>query len=146
MIKATVLSFILALMLVGTAQAEDAPLKGIKLGFGFDRGFGLTGSIGKINGFLGNDGIAVDYIFHRDAINNAEIKVPVSWYIGAGGFGDWDGDFGLRVPVGVDVEFAKRLDAYAHIIPRLRFNNGNNNSNDNVDFGLGFGIGVRYQF
>ncbi|NOQ89142.1 MAG: hypothetical protein GQ550_09480 [Gammaproteobacteria bacterium] len=77
---------------------------------------------------------------------NVEVDAPVSWYIGAGGFGDWDGDFGLRVPVGVEVGFAKRVDAYAHIIPRLRFNNNNNNSNDNADFGLSFGIGVRYQF
>ena len=35
--------------------------------------------------------------------------------------------------------FAKNLDAYAQIIPRLRLNN-------NSDFGLDFGIGVRYQF
>ena len=135
----------MAIMLFGTAQSEEAPLKGIKLGFGFDRGFGLTGSIGKINGFLGNDGIAIDYIFMKDKLN-VEVDAPVSWYIGAGGFGDWDGDFGLRVPVGVEVGFAKRVDAYAHIIPRLRFNNNNNNSNDNADFGLSFGIGVRYQF
>ena len=58
-IKTTVLGVICAAMLIGTAHAEDAPLKGIKLGFGFDRGFGIVGSLGKFNGFLGDDGVAV---------------------------------------------------------------------------------------
>ena len=138
MMKTMVLSFILALALIGTAQAEDAPLKGIKLGFGFDRGFGIAGAMGKLKGFIGNDGVSVDYLFHRDALE-IEVKAPVHWYVGAGGFGDWDGDLGVRLPVGVDVGFAKRLDGYAEIIPRLRVNN-------NTDFGLDFGIGVRYQF
>lgn len=139
-VKSAVLSLIFFLMLIGgTAQAEDAPLKGIKLGFGFDRGFGITGSMGKFNGFLGDKGIAIDYLFKRDALN-VEVKAPVNWYIGAGGYGDWkDGDLGVRMPVGVDVVFAKRVDGYAQVIPRFRFNN-------NTDFGLDFGIGVRYQF
>jgi len=138
-LKTAILSFIFAFMLIASAQAEDAPLKGIKLGFGFDRGFGIVGSLGKLKGFIGNDGVSVDYIFNREAINNADIKVPVFWYVAAGGYGDWDGDLGVRLPVGVDVGFAKRVDGYAEIIPRFRVNN-------NTDFGLDFGIGVRYQF
>jgi len=137
--RTAILSLIAVFMLSGLAQAEDAPLKGFKLGFGFDRGFGITGSMGKINGFIGNKGIAVDYIFKRDTLK-VEVKAPVHWYVGAGGYGDWkDGDLGVRLPVGVDVDFAERLDAYAQIIPRFRFNN-------NTDFGLDFGIGVRYAF
>ena len=138
-IKTAVLSLICALMLLGTVHAEDSAMKGVKLGFGFDRGFGIVGSLGKLKGFIGNDGVSVDYIFHRDAINNDEITVPVHWYVAAGGFGDWDGDWGVRLPVGMDVGFAERLDGYAEIIPRFRVNN-------NSDFGLDFGIGVRYQF
>lgn len=137
--KTVVLSCIFALMLIGTVRAEDGAMKGIKLGFGFDRGFGIAGAIGKLKGFIGNDGVSVDYIFNRKAINNADIKVPVFWYVAAGGYGDWDGDLGVRLPVGVDVGFAKRLDGYAEVIPRLRVNN-------DTDFGLDFGIGVRYQF
>lgn len=137
-IKTAVLGLILALMLIGIAQAEDAPLKGIKLGFGFDRGFGIVGAIGKFKGFIGNDGVSVDYIIKRDALK-ADVKVPLHWYVAGGGFGDWDGDWGVRLPVGLDVGFAKQLDAYAEIIPRFRVNN-------NSDFGLDFGIGVRYQF
>ena len=138
MIKTVTLSLILGLMLIGTTQAEDAPLKGFKLGFGFDRGFGIVGSMGKLKGFLGDDGVSVDYLFKRDSLN-VEVEAPVHWYIGAGGYGDWDGDLGVRLPVGIDVGFAKRVDGYAEIIPRLRVNN-------NTDFGLDFGIGVRYLF
>ena len=138
-IKVAVLSLICALMLIGTVHAEDGAMKGIKLGFGFDRGFGIVGALGKLKGFIGNDGASVDYIFSRDAINNDDIKVPAFWYVAAGGYGDWDGDFGVRLPVGVDVGFAKRLDGYAEVIPRLRVNN-------DAKFGLDFGIGVRYQF
>jgi hypothetical protein len=137
--KTVVLSCIFALMLIGTVHAEGGAMKGIKLGFGFDRDFGIVGAMGKFKGFIGNDGVSVDYIFNREAINNADIKVPVFWYVAAGGYGDWDGDLGVRLPVGVDVGFAKRVDGYAEVIPRFRVNN-------NTDFGLDFGIGVRYQF
>ena len=121
-------------MLIGTVHAGE----GIKLGFGFDRDFGITGTIGKFNGFLGNKGVAVDYIFMKKKLDETN---PLYWYVGGGGYGDWNsnGDLGVRLPVGGEVYFAKNLDAYAQLIPRYRFNN-------NTDFGLDFGIGVRYQF
>ncbi len=134
--KTAALSSICALMLIGTVHAEENAQKGIKLGFGFDRDFGITGTIGKFNGFLGNEGVAVDYIFMKKKLDKTN---PLYWYIGGGGYGDWDGDFGARLPIGGEIYFAENLDAYAQIIPRLRLNN-------NSDFGLDFGIGVRYQF
>jgi len=130
--------FLASSMLLGTAYAEQAPLKNFKLGFGFDRGFGITGAIGKLNGFIGNDGVSIDYIFHRNNLN-VDANVPVFWYVGVGGYGDWDGDLGIRLPVGIQVNFAKRVDGYAQIMPRFRFNN-------NTDFGLDFAAGVRYLF
>ena len=133
------LSFICTLMFVGAVHAEVAPLKGIKLGFGFDRGFGIVGSMGKFNGFLGNDGVAVDYLFSKDKLKAEGVNVPMTWYVGAGGYGDWDGVLGVRLPVGLEMGFAKRVDGFAQIIPRLRVNN-------DTDFGLDFGIGVRYLF
>jgi hypothetical protein len=136
--KTLIAVLITSVLLVGSAYAEAAALKGIKLGFGFDRGFGVTGSLGDLNGFLGNDGVAVDYLFHKDKLNvNAD--VPVFWYVGAGGYGDWDGDLGVRLPVGIEARFAERVDGYAQLIPRFRFNN-------TADFGLDFGVGVRYLF
>lgn len=137
-IQTTYLYFICALMLTSTVYAEDAPLKGIKLGFGFDRGFGVVGTIGKFNGFIGNDGASVDYIIKKDRLN-ADASTPLYWYIGGGGYGDWDGDFGVRLPVGGEIYFAKNLDAYAQLMPRLRVNN-------DAKFGLDFGAGVRYKF
>lgn len=130
--------FLASSMLFGTAHADQAPLKNLKLGFGFDRGFGITGSVGDLNGFIGNKGVSVDYIFNKDDLN-VDANVPVFWYVGAGGYGDWDGDLAVRLPVGIQVDFAKRVDGYAQLMPRFRFNN-------NTDFGLDFGIGVRYQF
>lgn len=57
----------------------------------------------------------------------------------SGGYGDWDGDFGIRLPVGGEIYFAKNLDAYAQLMPRLRVNN-------DAKFGLDFAAGVRYKF
>jgi len=130
--------FLTSSILLSIAHAGQAPLKNLKLGFGFDRGFGITGAIGNLNGFIGNDGVSVDYIFNKENLN-VDANVPVFWYVGAGGYGDWDGDLGVRLPVGVQVNFAKRVDVYAQVMPRFRFNN-------NTDFGLDFGIGVRYLF
>ena len=134
--KTAALSFICAFILIGAVHAQENA--GFKLGFGFDRGFGVAGSIGELNGFIGNDGVAIDYIFTKGPLQ-IELKGPVSWYIGAGGYGDWDGDLGVRLPVGAEWGFAKRWDTYAQVIPRLRVNNS-------AKFGLDFGIGVRYQF
>jgi len=136
--KITLLSFIYVFMLISTVHAEENTLKGVKLGFGFDRGLGVVGTIGKLNGFIGNDGASVDYIFRKDKIKTNE-PTPLYWYVGGGGYGDWDGDFGVRLPVGGEIYFAKNLDAYAQIMPRLRINN-------DAKFGLDFGVGVRYKF
>ena len=130
--------FLASLLLIGTAYSEQTPLKNLKIGFGFDRGFGITASVGDLNGFIGNDGVSVDYIFNKHALN-VDANVPVFWYVGAGGYGDWDGDLAIRLPVGIQVDFAKRVDGYAQIMPRFRFNN-------NTDFGLDFAVGVRYLF
>ncbi len=128
-----------AALLSSTAQADESPLAGIKLGFGHDLGFGMTGQIGNFNGFIGNDGVAVDYIFVREKI---EAEIPVHWYIAAGGFVNWRGDdtdLGARTPVGVDVNFAKGWDIYAQIIPELEIV-------QEFEFDLDGAIGVRYQF
>lgn len=136
--RVVVLSLFCALTLVGAVSAADNAAKGLKLGFGFDRGFGVAGALADFNGFIGNDGAAIDYIFHKDTLK-LEVKGPLYWYVGAGGYGDWDGDLGVRLPVGAEWHFAKNLDAFAQVIPRLRVNH-------DAKFGLDFGIGVRYQF
>ena len=144
--KTVALSFVGALMLFGTAHAaensESNALSGMRLGFGFDQGFSVVGAIGNFYGALGDDGAAVDYIFMKKPLNEANIK-GLHLFVGGGGFVQWDGDWGARLPIGAELYFAKDLDAYVEAIPRLRFNN---NKNDNTDFGLDFAIGIRYQF
>jgi len=133
--KTTIFCIICVLSLFSVAHAEDYALKGVKLGFGFDRDFGIVGSIGKLNGFIGNDGVSVDYIFNKD-----KLTPEINWYIGAGGYADWDGgDAGVRLPVGAELGFAQRWDAFAQLIPRLRLNRS-------PDFGLDAALGVRYRF
>jgi hypothetical protein len=136
LIKTATSVFIIAILFFGTAHAEENSLKGMKLGFGIDRGFGITGAFGKFNGFIGNDGVAVDYIFMKEKI---ESEYPLHWYIGGGGYVDWDGDFGARVPIGAEFAFAENVDAYVQAIPYLRFNH-------DAQFKLGIGLGVRYRF
>jgi len=137
-LQKTMAGFLCFFLLVATLQAEENTLKGMKLGFGFDRGLGITGSAGKLNGFIGNDGVALDYALNRETLT-LDVNKPVFWYIAAGGYGDWDGDIGVRVPVGAELYFTDRVDAYAQIMPRLRINH-------DTKFGLDFAIAVRYWF
>lgn len=132
------LSAIYGFMPINSANAEDNVMKGVKLGFAFDQGFGVTGSLKDFNGFIGNDGFAIDYIFQKAPLK-VDAPGSMNWYIGAGGYHDWDSDTGARVPVGAEWYFAKDLDAYAQIIPGLRVNN-------NARFNVDAAIGIRYQF
>ena len=147
-LKIMALSFVSALMLVGTVNSaettEKNALSGMRLGFGFDQGFSVVGTMGNLYGALGDDGAALDYIFMKKKLNEANIK-GLYLFVGGGGFVEWDGDWGVRLPIGGELHFAKNLDAYAQIIPRFRVNNNDNNNNGG-DFGLDFGIGVRLQF
>ena len=132
--KTTIYSIICVLMLLNVTHADGNAAKGFKLGFGFDRDFGILGAIGNLNGFIGNDGVSVDYIFNKDKLNP-----QMDWYIGAGGYGDWDGELGVRLPIGAQLGFAKRWDAFAQIMPRLKVDH-------DANFGLDASLGVRYQF
>lgn len=135
--KSTALNFISVVLLTSTVFVEDSAAEGIKLGFGFDRDFGVVAQFhGDVNGFIGNKGAAIDFLFVKDKL---KMEAPARWYVGAGGYGDWDGDVGVRLPIGAELNFTKNMDAFAQMIPRLRINN-------NTDFGLDFAIGARYQF
>ena len=77
-------------------------------------------------------------ILEKDFLDS-EVKGPAYWYIGSGGYGNWNGDSGLRLPVGVEWYFEKKLDVYGQLIPHLKIV-------DTLKFGFDFGFGVRYQF
>ena len=139
-LKSIVLSSICACTLSPAVYAENTnALEGVKIGFGYDLGFGMTAQLDKFNGFIGNDGLAVDYMLVKQKIENIDSSIPFQWYIGAGGYVEWDGDFGGRAPIGIQANFATGWDAYAQLIPELEIV-------DNFEFGLGAGLGVRYQF
>ena len=134
------LTLILITVMIPNApvQAEESSLKGARLGLAFDRGFGVIGTVDKFNIFIGNDGAAVDYIFKKDTLK-INLQGPTYWYVGGGGYADWDSDRGIRLPVGAEWHFVKELDVFAQVMPRLRLNN-------NARFGLDAAIGLRYQF
>ena len=133
-------AFLIPIMasVTGTAIAEENVLKGVRLGFAFDRGLGVIGSVDKFNLFIGNDGMAVDYLFKKDTLKT-ELQGPVYWYVGGGGYADWDSDRGVRLPIGAEWYFAKNLDTFAQVMPRLRLNN-------DTRFGLDVAVGIRYKF
>ena len=79
-------------------------------------------------------------IFHRlFARGKFQIEETLYWYVGGGGFVDWDGDWGARVPVGAELPLNERIDIYAQIIPGFRVNH-------NAEFILDIGLGIRYRF
>lgn len=112
-----------------------AETSGVKLGAAFDLGFGVTAQINKLDLFAGDDGAAVDYRVYSKSL---EASVPLSLYISAGGYADWDGDFGARLPVGLELNFAPKWQAYGALIPDLELH-------DDTDFDIEAAIGIRYQ-
>ncbi len=139
-VKTLLLSTLCACSLSSVTYAEEAnALQGIKIGFGADMGLGVAAQMGNYNGFLGNDGLAIDYTLIKEKLGKKPSATPVHWYLGAGGYGQWNGGIGARVPVGIEISFAERFDAYAQVAPELQITDG-------TKFGFGGGFAVRYQF
>ncbi|QIR14968.1 hypothetical protein [Shewanella aestuarii] len=128
---------VLTAVIVFFATLSSAQAQKLKLGFGFDQGFGVTGQVDNINFFVGNDGASGDYLFKQGQFDTQE--VPMSWYIGGGAFFGWDHGYGIRMPFGLNFKLGKGWDAYAQVAPELDFD-------DKTDLGLNGGIGFRYAF
>ena len=119
---------------------------GPQVGVGVDQGFGVSAQFDNINVFIGNDGFSADYLFEQGSFSK---DIPLNWYVGAGVFIDNDEGYGVRMPLGLKLYFAKNWNAYAHISPELDFdkdNHNHRNDNNDVDFGLSGALGVRYSF
>ncbi|NRD74735.1 hypothetical protein HQQ94_16215 [Shewanella sp. VB17] len=112
-----------------------------KVGFGFDQGLGVTGQFNNINAFVGNDGVSADYLFAQGNFNS---DIPFKWYVGAGGFYNWNDneEFGVRVPFGVTLPFAKKWDLMAQVSPDL----AHRDHQDDFEFGVGAALAIRYSF
>jgi len=112
----------------------------VKLGFGFDQGLGLAVQYENINTFVGNDGIAADYILRENAVDEG---IPFNWTIAGGIFVGWHNGAGLRLPLGLNMAFNAKWDAYLQLNPALDFDYG---KNSNTHFIIDTAIGVRYRF
>jgi len=78
-----------------------------------------------------------DYIF----IDNV-IQDPLRWYLGGGlflGISDDNVNFGVRVPVGLQIQFHPNFEVFGELAPGITIL-------EETDLYLGGGIGIRYIF
>lgn len=131
-----------ALAFTVAASAHAGP----KVGFGVDQGFGVIVQLDdKINLTLGDDGVAGDYLFRKGRF---EQNPPASWYIGVGAFAGWDHGLGVRLPLGVQMNFDQRWEGYAQLAPAIDFDGHRDHRGhrDHTNLGVDAAFGVRYAF
>ena len=134
--KLNMITLAIFTMLLSLSASANEKMN-IKAGFAFDMGFGVTALINEqFNIMVGNDGIAGDYLFKKGKFS---AEVPFTWYVAGGAYAEWDDSFGVRLPLGLNLNFAPKWNAYAQIAPDLDFD-------DDVKFGAQFGAGLRYSF
>lgn len=121
-------------MLISTAASA------VKVGVAFDQGFGVTAQFENINAFVGNDGIAGDYIFKRGSFNE---DTPFNWYVAGGAFLGWEHGAGVRLPLGINMSFNPQWDGYFQVFPELDFDHG---SRSDVKLSADLAIGFRFRF
>ncbi|EOV6283035.1 hypothetical protein ACOQ0N_002911 [Vibrio parahaemolyticus] len=128
---------ILAVGLISSsAMAANEPAN-LSVGMAVDQQLSVVVEVdNKYRGIIGNDGMAFDYIAKRGAFDQ---NMPITWYVGAGGWYEWDDEFGIRVPFGVNWDLSKGWDVYAQIHPELDLYKG-------PDLQLGGAVGVKYSF
>ncbi len=128
---------ILAVGLVSNATLAANSAADLAVGMALDQQLSVVVEIGKTyRGIIGNGGMAFDYIVQRGKFDQ---DLPVTWYVGVGGWYEWDDQFGPRVPLGVNWNMHKGWDAYAQLHPQLNLYKG-------ADLQLGGAIGVKYNF
>ncbi|HHJ3241442.1 TPA: hypothetical protein ACQJOV_002516 [Vibrio parahaemolyticus] len=128
---------ILAVGLISSsAMAANEPAN-LSVGMAVDQQLSVVVEVdNKYRGIIGNDGMAFDYIAKRGAFDQ---NMPITWYVGGGGWYEWDDEFGIRVPLGVNWDLSKGWDVYAQIHPELDLYKG-------PDLQLGGAVGVKYSF
>jgi hypothetical protein len=132
--KKYLLPIIASSMFISTAASA------VKVGVGFDQGFGVTAQFENVNAFVGNDGIAANYIFKRGSFNE---DTPFNWYVAGGAFLGWEHGAGVRLPLGINMNFDAKWDGYFQVHPELDFDHG---SRSDVKLSADLSIGVRYRF
>ncbi|GEM79528.1 hypothetical protein [Vibrio superstes] len=129
------LTFIATILSAGFAASSANA--SVKLGMGIDQGLGMNLKFDNtVNLFAGNDGMALDYHFARGSLSSS---APLGWYVGVGGYYEWNDNFGMRLPVGLDWSFASNWNLTAQFSPELQVHH-------KTKFKFGAGLGVSYQF
>lgn len=132
-----ILFFISAMLLPFSANADTVIKIDIKPGFAVDMGFGVNALIAnQFSIMLGNNGMAGDYIFRIGGFN---ANVPFTWYVAGGAYKEWGDGFGVRLPLGLNLDFNQHWSGYAQIAPDIDLD-------DDVKFGTQLAAGLRYSF
>ncbi|EKO3989285.1 hypothetical protein [Vibrio fluvialis] len=127
-------ALLLGLPLTAFAQQGNS----LKVGMAVDQQLSAVLEVNNQYRFtLGNDGAAFDYIIQRGSFNNP--NVPFDWYVGAGGWAEWDDDFGARVPLGLDWQINQNFNLYGQVHPELNLHSG-------PELQLGAALGITYRF
>ncbi len=118
--------------------ANDSDSTDLSVGIAADQALSVVVELDQTYRFtIGNDGGAFDYIMKRGVF---EGEAPVSWYVGVGGWSEWDHkEFGARVPVGLKWQLSSGWDMYGQVHPELNFYGG-------PELQLGGAVGVKYTF
>lgn len=118
---------------VGAAKAAE----NLKLGMGVDQGLSVVAKYqDTYNLAIGNDGMSFDYHLAKGSFSS---DVPFTWFVGVGGWTEWGDDFGVRVPLGLDWNFAPRWNLYGHVDPAWQIQ-------DDSELKFEAGFGITYQF
>ncbi|UJF17463.1 hypothetical protein L0B53_01455 [Vibrio sp. SS-MA-C1-2] len=144
MMNKTATFLLLSVLSFGSFAANESGMmtqksNEIAMGIGFDRGLGGIIEYKKNKVSFGNDGIAYDYRLATAPIGDDSHSVLFDWYIGVGGWADWDDGFGPRVPIGIEADFQNNLRAYFQVNPGVDLES-------NVDFDVSAAFGVTYRF
>ncbi|WP_261905457.1 hypothetical protein [Vibrio fortis] len=109
----------------------------VKVGMAVDHGLGVNLKFNDtVNVFAGNDGFALDYHFTKGSMSN---DGSVGYFIGFGGWTDWDDDFGVRMPLGLDWNFTSNWHLTGQLSPAFQIQ-------DKSKFKIDAGFGIHYQF
>ncbi|MDF2155949.1 hypothetical protein [Vibrio sp. CAU 1672] len=128
-------ALLLAAIPCAVMAANDAT--DLSLGMAVDQQLSVVIELdNQYRGIIGNEGIAFDYIAQSGRLGT---NAPVSWYVGVGGWYEWDDPFGVRVPLGLNWDLSKGWDLYAQLHPELKLYKG-------PELQLGAALGVKYRF
>ncbi|ORT50327.1 hypothetical protein ST37_10645 [Vibrio sp. qd031] len=135
--KLTLLTVVLGGLAVYVGAAPQAHSATYNVGMAFDKGLSAVVRYDDQFQFsAGNDGMAFDYLFLDGSF---DADVPFTWYVGGGAWYEWDNDWGIRAPLGLNWNFAHEWHAYAQVSPEWQIQ-------DKSKLQIGGAIGLTYRF